>query len=332
MAKYVPKHAAGSHYRKPEKPAPQIKPQEPAFTNWEEKLPDEEVKFEDISRDSAPEKPQAEKNRKEPEIDEYDVIEHRSNPVCRIIRVIVSVLSVLGIVFFCIPIAKSYFTVTSAIAVAFCVCVLLLANIKGVLTKHGERTGMNILWYLVSLVFFIAVCWFGFCTFQMLSVNYEDPKEDATVVVLGARVYESGVSVSLQNRLNAAKEYLDEHPDAKCIVTGGQGSDEPWTEASAAKAYLLSLGVKEDRILMEDKSTSTLENLSFSKTVLAENKLGNSIVVVTQNFHMFRASSQARDLGFTVYSHACKTNMWLFPTYYSRELLSITKYYIDKVI
>ncbi len=248
------------------------------------------------------------------------------------LRIIISTLAGLGIVFFLIPIVKNYFTVTSIIAIAFLALLIVHVNIKRILTNDGERRVLSVLWHVVSVVFLLCVCWLGFITFQMVSVDTSEPDDNSTVIVLGAKVYQSGVSVALQNRLNTAITYLSKKPSTKVIVTGGQGSDEPWSEASAAKNYLVDQGIKEERILTEDKSTSTEENLSYSKTIMSENNLGNSIVLVTQSFHMFRASSQAKDLGYTVYCLPCKTNVWLLPTYYSREVLAITKYYITKLV
>lgn len=248
------------------------------------------------------------------------------------LRIIISTLAGLGIVFFLIPIVKNYFTVTSIIAIAFLALLIVHVNIKRILTNDGERRVLSVLWHVVSVVFLLCVCWLGFITFQMVSVDTSEPDDNSTVIVLGAKVYQSGVSVALQNRLNTAITYLSKNPSTKVIVTGGQGSDEPWSEASAAKNYLVDQGIKEERILTEDKSTSTEENLSYSKTIMSENNLGNSIVLVTQSFHMFRASSQAKDLGYTVYCLPCKTNVWLLPTYYSREVLAITKYYITKLV
>lgn len=282
---------------------------------------------------SAPKPPvkrEAKEVRYAPKKPQYD--DYKPSGLALALRVIISTLAALGIVFFLIPIAKSYFTITSVVAIAFLGLLIIHVNIKRILTDDGERRVLSVIWHVVSVVFLLCVCWVGFITFQMINVDESEPQDNATVVVLGAKVYQSGVSVALQNRLNTAIEYLNENPSSKVVVTGGQGSDEPWSEASAAKDYLVEQGIKEDRILTEDKSTSTEENLSYSKSILSENNLGSTIVLVTQSFHMFRASSQAKDQGYTVYCMPCKTNTWLLPTYYSREILAITKYYITKVI
>ena len=82
--------------------------------------------------------------------------------------------------------------------------------------------------------------------------------EDA-VIVLGAGLRGDRPSTTLKGRLNAAYEYHLENPDALIIVSGGQGHDEDITEAEAMKKYLVALGIPDDRIVKEEKSTSTYE-------------------------------------------------------------------------
>ncbi len=363
MAKYKPRHAGGTYYKgksseskgsrysqsldfdiaeneiTPPKKAPASKaptqakkptPQNLAPQPAKRQAPPKPVQKAQHAAPKPPAKREVKETRYAPmKSQDYD---YKPSGLALALRVIISTLAALGIVFFLIPIAKSYFTITSVIAIAFLGLLIVHVNIKRILTDDGERRVLSVIWHVVSVVFLLCVCWVGFITFQMINVDESEPQDNATVVVLGAKVYQSGVSVALQNRLNTAIEYLNENPSAKVVVTGGQGSDEPWSEASAAKDYLIEQGIKEDRILTEDKSTSTEENLSYSKSILSENNLGSTIVLVTQSFHMFRASSQAKDQGYTVYCMPCKTNKWLLPTYYSREILAITKYYITKLV
>ena len=102
----------------------------------------------------------------------------------------------------------------------------------------------------------------------LLEGGYE-PKADGTntyAIILGAKVKENGVaSLALQYRLDAAVEYLKQYPHVQVIVSGGQGKDEPMSEATFMYTYLVEAGIEENRILQEDDSTSTYENLQFSK-------------------------------------------------------------------
>lgn len=248
------------------------------------------------------------------------------------IKALVSVLALLGMIFFFVPVFLNYFTAASLFGEAVCIIALVLANFRPLITNNGKRKVMSVLCTLATVFYIVFIGWLGFVTMQMFTVSYDIPEKDATLVVLGARVYEDGVSMSLKNRLDAAIDYLEENPEANVIVTGGQGYNEPWTEASAEKAYLLSKGIDESRIFMEDRSTSTSENLEFSWNIIKSNGLNENIVIVTHGYHQFRARRMAEDWGYTAYGVKCECNSLLFPTYYARELMAVTKYYIDKLI
>jgi len=99
------------------------------------------------------------------------------------------------------------------------------------------------------------------------STKEADPKADY-LIVLGAQVKGTTVSKILRKRLDTAVDYLADNPLTQVIVSGGQGNGEAISEAEAMKAYLLSKGIKEDRILKEDKSTKTNENIRFSNKLM----------------------------------------------------------------
>ncbi|MEK4628659.1 MAG: YdcF family protein [Solibacillus sp.] len=116
------------------------------------------------------------------------------------------------------------------------------------------------------------------------------------LIVLGAKVKPGGVpSLSLKNRLDVAAVYLHDHPHVKAIVSGGQGPDEDRTEASVMFDVLVEKGIAPDRIMLEDQSTSTYENLLYSMSLLPE-KI-TDITIVSNDFHLRRASLLAQNLG-----------------------------------
>ena len=117
------------------------------------------------------------------------------------------------------------------------------------------------------------------------------------VVVLGAQWKPSGPSYLLRKRLDVAAMYLLDNPETKVIVSGGQGPDEPVSEAQGMSEYLMQAGVEEERILLEDKSTNTCQNLTYSGELLDKGK--DRVVLVTNNFHMFRALQIAKKQGYT---------------------------------
>ena len=160
------------------------------------------------------------------------------------------------------------------------------------------------------------------------SVDYN---EDA-LVVLGAGLKGDKVTLTLQKRLDEAVAYHEKNPDAYIVVTGGQGFQETVTEACAMEKYLLAKGVSEDKILKEEKATSTNENMRFSKTILEE-KIGKDFVVgvVSNSFHMYRAENIARLEGFDKINRLSAETMWYnaIPCYL-RESLAVLKMWILK--
>ena len=118
----------------------------------------------------------------------------------------------------------------------------------------------------------------------------------------------------------------------RCIVTGGQGKDEPCPEAVTEKNALVGMGIPEERIFVEDQSHNTRENLQFAQEIAQEQGMGEEIAVVTQGFHMYRATQLAKAAGFTPYSLVAETEPLLFPEYYGRELLSLTKWQVEHLL
>lgn len=119
------------------------------------------------------------------------------------------------------------------------------------------------------------------------------------VVVLGAKVWKDGPSPTLWNRIYAAKEHLEAHPEDVVVVSGGKGSDEPMTEARAMYTELVKLGIPPERILLEENATSTWENLNFSLDLIQETygHRPEKIGVVSSDYHLFRASLFAKECG-----------------------------------
>lgn len=157
----------------------------------------------------------------------------------------------------------------------------------------------------------------------MISANVKEPATGATAVVLGCRVYGERASLSLVERLTAAKEYLEENPESMCVVSGGQGPGEDISEAECMYRWLVANGIDANRIYKEDKSTSTDENIAFSKEVIKENELNPNIAIITSEYHTYRATLIAKDHGLSYGSAPGTTAIWLFPTYYMRELYAI---------
>ena len=147
------------------------------------------------------------------------------------------------------------------------------------------------------------------------------------VVVLGAQVRGTRVTKSLKKRLDAAYDYLQENPQAKVVCTGGQGTGEDVPEAVAMGAYLEERGIEKDRILLEDRSVSTYENLKFTLALLGEKDA--KVVIVTNNFHVYRALFLAKQVGFTdVSGVAADSDARLQLNYMVREGFALLKEFV----
>ena len=144
------------------------------------------------------------------------------------------------------------------------------------------------------------------------------------LVVLGAQLKPSGPSYVLQMRLDAAYEYLMNNEGTMLIVSGGQGSNEPDTEAQGMYDYLVGRGIAPERIIKEDRSTDTSENIAFSMQFLdAEN---DSVGIVSNNFHVFRATHLAEAAGYAeVYGLSARSHIGYLPNNMLREFFGILK-------
>ena len=140
------------------------------------------------------------------------------------------------------------------------------------------------------------------------------------IVVLGARVNPDGPSGALRNRCAAAAEYLKENPECKAVLSGGQGSDEPESEAACMYRLITEAGIDPDRLILEEKSTNTSENLRYSRALVPQ---GASVGIVTNNFHIFRARALARGLDWDVTAVPVATSAISWPHYMMREFVGL---------
>lgn len=152
------------------------------------------------------------------------------------------------------------------------------------------------------------------------------PGADA-VIVLGAAVRGRTPSLTLAARLDCAYDYLVQNPETRVIVTGGQGPGEDVTEASAMKEYLVQKGIAPQRIYEEGRSTSTLENLQNAREILnSEFDENPRLVLVSSDYHLYRAQLVARKLGMEVETLGSSSIPWLLPNFYLREYVAVLGY------
>lgn len=187
----------------------------------------------------------------------------------------------------------------------------------------------KILLIVLSSLIVIGIAYVTVLSVLMYKAQENNPDEPNVIVVLGCKVNGEKPSRMLRRRLDAAYKALEKHTDTICIVSGGQGSNEKISEALAMKNYLVEKGIEEDRIILEDKSTSTYENIKFTLDILDDMGMSHDMTLVTDGFHQYRASLIAKDQNVenvTAYS-AYTEPRYLF-TYWVREWLGLTHFFV----
>lgn len=155
--------------------------------------------------------------------------------------------------------------------------------------------------------------------------------EDA-LIILGAGLKGENVSKTLQYRLDKGIEYYNKNDDVIIVVAGGQGIDEIIPEAEAMRNYLVKNNIPEESILMENKSTSTLENFMFSKTIL-DNYFDKEYTscFITNDFHIYRASGLNKKASLLSNHYSTKTPIYAIPVSYTREVIAVTVVFIKDI-
>lgn len=154
------------------------------------------------------------------------------------------------------------------------------------------------------------------------------------VVVLGCGIFPDGrLTLALKNRLDAAYDYMQKYPDSVCVVSGGQGANEPVPEGQAMAEYLLEKGMDESRVLREEKATSTRENLLYSYGIItsAYPDGEKSVAVVSSDFHMFRVKFLAKRFDIDAIGIPSPTSWYIRPNCYIREFFAVVKsFFLDR--
>ena len=249
------------------------------------------------------------------------------------IRIALFTVAVIAVIWFLLPLCLAV-SLSIGNLTGLVVAVLLAAYavwMPGVHKILAEWSRHRVKKWLVRCVFgligLIAVLVVIESTCMAVAANKKS-EEGATVVVLGCRVYGERASLMLIERLETAYEYLTEHEDAMCVLSGGQGPGESISEAECMYRYLVAKGIDPERLYKEDKSTDTRENLTYSKKLIEEQGLHPAITIVTNEFHAYRAGQIAKSLGMEYGAVSGRTAIWLFPTYYVRELYAILELWV----
>lgn len=242
-----------------------------------------------------------------------------------IISAIVLILGIISLIYY--GIIVSYAGMNSSFAIFWLLfgtgCILLFFVIKYFI-KHDISVSRPL---RLAITAVIAA---GLCIFILIEgiiIYHANQKAEPGMdylIVLGAQVRGTRITRTLKKRLDTAASYLKSNPAATAIVSGGQGTGEDISEAEAMKRYLQGIGIDESRIIKEDASTNTNENIRFSKNLIINGQA--KVAVVTNGFHVFRAVSIARRQGFqNIEGLSAPSDPILLVNYYVREVIGVMK-------
>ncbi len=145
------------------------------------------------------------------------------------------------------------------------------------------------------------------------------------IIVLGCRVRGDEPSLSLIKRVDAAYKFLLFNPESVAILSGGQGKDENISEAQCMQQFLYARGISKDRLILEDRSTSTDENIRFSLQIIETLDLDRNVAIATSEYHQKRAANICKKYGLNSTPVSSKTKWTLLPTFLLRELFAEIK-------
>lgn len=228
--------------------------------------------------------------------------------------------------------------------------ILLLASPS--IVNYFDLDTRHVVVFLLGL-FTLEGLWFSFTFVALLFYSWiyrilPRRRQYDYIIIHGAGLDGPRPTPLLAGRIDKALDLWNkQHQHGKFIVSGGQGADEVVSEAQAMRDYLLEKGVPADAILMEDKSTTTWENLRYSLAVIRADRTsaaaddapaGGSVTsndapadsefttaVVTSDFHVFRCAEYAHNLGIKADGIGSHTKGWYWPTAFIREFIAITK-------
>ncbi|MCR8842840.1 YdcF family protein [Paenibacillus sp. SC116] len=186
---------------------------------------------------------------------------------------------------------------------------------------------------LLATFLLVGCVWFGYTQYKIAQAGGESTGEKTDVgIVLGASMWGANPSPGLRERLDLAVKLYQEGRFEYILVTGGKGgSQDMYSEAEGSKRYLVEQGIPEERVLEEDQSTSTLENLLYSKTILSNNQW-DSITIITHDFHGTRAREIAESLQYAAIEVETVQSKVLSPIWHPlRESLAYTKWKWDRL-
>ncbi len=169
----------------------------------------------------------------------------------------------------------------------------------------------------------------GLMIANRITARYEPEYDKDYLIILGCGIRKDGTpSPLLQGRIDRAvafreKQRKETGKDLIFVTSGGQGGNEIISESESMKRYLVGKGIPESRILMEDRSTNTYENMKFSKAKILEQSGNGKIAFSTSDYHVFRSGLFARRVKMRAVGMGAGTRWYFWPNALVREFIGL---------
>lgn len=228
------------------------------------------------------------------------------------------IVGIILLLIFAVPLSAGILNIGNMFGICVGVILIIIGRFLDKLLKLNR--------IIIRAFCIIAVA--GLCLFTttmglIISGTHAKPTEQATLIVLGCKVRGEEPSLQLYQRTKAGADYLNGNPDAVAILCGGQGNGENISEAECMKRIMQENGIDENRLYLEDKSTSTEENIMFAKNILDENHLDYNVVIATSDYHCYRAKLIAKKHGLRAAALPAYADKFTRPTFYTREVFGV---------
>ena len=242
---------------------------------------------------------------------------------------ILRILALVFLIWFIVPIFKKYYNHGNKLGIAICLYILLFYTntpvFEYVKNFCRQQATLSVIWDIAAWLIYTFIAYATTVTVLIIIASFTKPKPNATAITLGNRALKNGPSDLLKGRIDATKRYLDNSKGACAVLSGGKCKRDYVEESVCMYNELTKSGTDKVRLLIEDKSRSTYENILFSYRIIENEQKEKNLAIVTDPFHQLRARLIVRKLKIKskVGAVNAKTNFWYLPTYFVREWIAL---------
>lgn len=216
---------------------------------------------------------------------------------------------------FLLPIFSGVYNLATLLGSLYGLCFLAEGIVYDKLSFNAKKYTVFLL-FIISLALILG-------SIYVMNRGKDTAKNQKVLIVLGCRVKGDVASVALEKRAESAYFYLLKNPNSVAILSGGQGKDENMTEAQCLKNLLVGRGISQERLFLEEMSTSTRQNIAYSKKIIEQNGFSSDVAVATSEYHQLRAKLICKNYGLNAFAVSSKTKPILLPTFLLRELMAL---------